>query len=83
MCAHRTPCGTSESSVASGCSCGVNVCCRAYKSLAPQKSMICPGQLATLHRLVVRPPWNAMFVVRFLGAKSHIAAVNSAWMVHE
>jgi hypothetical protein len=32
--------------------------------------------------LVVRPPWNAMFVFQFLRVKSHIAAVNSAWMVH-
>jgi hypothetical protein len=30
---------------------------------------------------VVRPPWNAMFVFQFLRAKSHIAAVNSAWLV--
>jgi hypothetical protein len=32
--------------------------------------------------LVVRPPWNAMFVFQFLRVKSHIAAVNSAWIVH-
>jgi hypothetical protein len=31
-------------------------------------------------KLVVRPPWNAMFVFQFLWAKSHIAAL---WMVHE
>jgi hypothetical protein len=31
--------------------------------------------------VVVRPPWNAMFGFQFLRAKSHIAAVNSAWMV--
>jgi hypothetical protein len=38
--------------------------------------------MADARKLVVRPPWNAMFVLRALRTKSHIVAVSSGWAVH-